>query len=632
MLRDYQNDTLSHRAGDVELAVETVIFEQLVRQSKSTRSEPTASSDTMLHSVLENVQGAISQLAEHRESDRLEHKRLMDQHARLVQLTESLATSKIETNAPQPPAHSVVPLAEYESTVAQLADLKIKNEELVASVQSSRAERDLAADRLNQLTLAHDKLVAAANDKQREHTLVDSELRELKQQYSALLASTSGSQSEHQQLFEKLHKLQIEHNDLAAAADAKENERAQALKELGKLESEHEKLLALADGHHTEHARLTSQLETLKAERDQLLTASKQQQDERDQLLAASKLHQEERDQLLATSKQHQNERDQLRADSKLHQQELDKLLAASKLHQEEYERLQAASKLQQHEREQLAQQLNELTRTHDELVNSMKASASNPTVDPSQLAAIQANCETLEQQLAQRTSELIESQLLLEDYKSKAETLSIDHNKSQEFLASLRDQLIHERQSVVELRMQVDDLNATIAETSQAAGGETQQLTWDQQKALLLKKLEGESQIGNIDLNKSLEIKDVIERTNQELTKRDGEIMELKRLLAEQSTASQSIAIGAAAVAEMLDHDDFIREERDNLRALQEQLQAKLREAEVEISLERAKLARQRSELEDRIKDCERAVNQPEDGKGSNWRSRLGLGEKEKL
>ncbi len=97
------------------------------------------------------------------------------------------------------------------------------------------------------------------------------------------------------------------------------------------------------------------------------------------------------------------------------------------------------------------------------------------------------------------------------------------------------------------------------------------------------------------------MEVRSIIERTDREIARREAEINELKRLLAEQSTATQSVAIGAAAVAELLDHDDLIREERESLRALQDQWRLKLREAEIEISIERAKIARERLELEER-------------------------------
>ena len=79
-------------------------------------------------------------------------------------------------------------------------------------------------------------------------------------------------------------------------------------------------------------------------------------------------------------------------------------------------------------------------------------------------------------------------------------------------------------------------------------------------------------------------------------------EIEELKQLLDQQAGNIGDVAVGASAIAEMLDQDDLIREERENLNRLQEEWREKLRKAEVDISLERAKLARDKAQLEEEL------------------------------
>jgi hypothetical protein len=56
-----------------------------------------------------------------------------------------------------------------------------------------------------------------------------------------------------------------------------------------------------------------------------------------------------------------------------------------------------------------------------------------------------------------------------------------------------------------------------------------------------------------------------------------------------------------AAAVGQLLDEDTVVQQQREALQRLQEQWTDKLRQAEIDISRERAQLARQRVELEEK-------------------------------
>jgi hypothetical protein len=112
--------------------------------------------------------------------------------------------------------------------------------------------------------------------------------------------------------------------------------------------------------------------------------------------------------------------------------------------------------------------------------------------------------------------------------------------------------------------------------------------------------------------------------------------------MLDSQAQQVGEVAVGAAAVAQMLDTDELIRQERESLKRLQENLREQLKQAEVDISLERAKLARDRSELEEKIRglEAEKASYTPagHDGQGDKgkrqggrkWLTRLGLGDKD--
>jgi len=128
-----------------------------------------------------------------------------------------------------------------------------------------------------------------------------------------------------------------------------------------------------------------------------------------------------------------------------------------------------------------------------------------------------------------------------------------------------------------------------------------------------------------------------VLRATDQAIAAKDREIAELRQLLQDQSKNLGTVAVGAAALGQMLDNDAIIREERENLRKLQEEWREKLRQAEIEIAVERAKLARQRAELEERLREL---PPKPESGGPSEkaekpargrWLARLGLADPEK-
>ncbi len=91
------------------------------------------------------------------------------------------------------------------------------------------------------------------------------------------------------------------------------------------------------------------------------------------------------------------------------------------------------------------------------------------------------------------------------------------------------------------------------------------------------------------------------------DLETRNQEVQELRHLLDQQTeTRDRQFAIGAAAIAEKIDSDELVRQERDRLRRLQTQWEEKFREEEIEASLERAKLSRQRQELAKRQAELE--------------------------
>ncbi|MDZ7617402.1 MAG: hypothetical protein U1E05_10375, partial [Patescibacteria group bacterium] len=131
------------------------------------------------------------------------------------------------------------------------------------------------------------------------------------------------------------------------------------------------------------------------------------------------------------------------------------------------------------------------------------------------------------------------------------------------------------------------------------------------------------------------LQIEHVVHRTQQAIAEKDVEIRELKQLLENQSASVGSLAVGAAALGEMFDKDSIIQGERENLVHLQEEWREKLKKAEVEISVERAKLARERSKIDEQLRTIEERSASTGGSAGSlpaekpprnRWLTRLGI------
>jgi hypothetical protein len=149
--------------------------------------------------------------------------------------------------------------------------------------------------------------------------------------------------------------------------------------------------------------------------------------------------------------------------------------------------------------------------------------------------------------------------------------------------------------------------------------------------------------------VSERMSMRQLIERTDRELARREREIGELQQLLEQQAnainTAHHDVAVGAAAFAEIFDQDEAIRRERERLQGLQKEWEEKLRQAEIDISRDRAKLSRERLELEERqrelsdqLRGTKREGDAAEAENGSNrsaqrggrWFSKLGLNDRQ--
>ncbi|MCM2375110.1 hypothetical protein [Aporhodopirellula aestuarii] len=244
---------------------------------------------------------------------------------------------------------------------------------------------------------------------------------------------------------------------------------------------------------------------------------------------------------------------------------------------------------------------------------------------------------------------------------------------------AELQDDLLHLQSTLdeawranEELRHQNETLAAQVAQSSvrqtvHASQGTDESLSWEERKALIMRQMEdetfdadefvsslstgvaqasgiaqandqGDEFVDFTDPREFVEsLIERIERAERTIQKRDEEIGELRMLLESQSgTRNDGTAIGAAAIASMIDSDELVMEERERLQQLKNDWEDKFRQAEIEASLERAKLSRERQELAKRTQELEERLEElqrekrdnPSPAKtGRRWLAELGLG-----
>ena len=170
--------------------------------------------------------------------------------------------------------------------------------------------------------------------------------------------------------------------------------------------------------------------------------------------------------------------------------------------------------------------------------------------------------------------------------------------------------------------------------------------MDWEAQKQRMLAQLESDYDHSDpVQKAERLKIEEALKVTEAVVANKDHELQgikqeleELRGLLENQSNNIGEFAVGASAFAGMLDKDELVKQERENLQKMQDTMREQLKKAEIDISMERAKIARERAELDGKLHALERERAQitlsdgaaggdkaKKPGRG-RWLSRLGL------
>ncbi len=186
--------------------------------------------------------------------------------------------------------------------------------------------------------------------------------------------------------------------------------------------------------------------------------------------------------------------------------------------------------------------------------------------------------------------------------------------------------------------------------------------MSWEERKRLILEQMESDSfdteafvaeiqanHASNQPIGEGLapieflnQLTSELDRREDELRRKNDELGELRCLLEQQSGQREGgLAVGAAAIAQMMDRDELVAEERERLKQLQVEWEEKFRQGEIAASLERATLSRERQELakkqaqlEEQLEHMKREIRQSQElpastsGPSRRWVQKLGLAE----
>ena len=217
---------------------------------------------------------------------------------------------------------------------------------------------------------------------------------------------------------------------------------------------------------------------------------------------------------------------------------------------------------------------------------------------------------------------------------QSELRSAKVNPQSSEESHDPLLDQLYDLRE---ELRQSQDEVaRLKVAAQNPADPEPGVRGDWESQKQALLAQLESEDRVDEDRSGQLISMREVISATDEVVAAKNREVSELKQLLAQQSESIGEVAVGAAAIDEIFNHDDLIQQERESLEKMKAEWREKLSQAEIEVSMERAKIARERKELEaelERLQDekkqttAEKSEAQnSESAQKNRWFAKLGL------
>jgi chromosome segregation ATPase len=260
------------------------------------------------------------------------------------------------------------------------------------------------------------------------------------------------------------------------------------------------------------------------------------------------------------------------------------------------------------------------------------------------------ARVTELEQDLARRpeanqadSAELIALRAERDALAERIETLErqpVEHidADSEQQIADLQRRFELAVEDVRELKTKNAELESRLASAKRSSGpSDSGGMDWESQKRRMLASLEDEGGSEGTEERQQerASIENTIEMTDAVVAEKDREIEQLRTQLAEAASEKPGAAEQERQqkIDELVNADEIVAEHRQRIAQLEREMEEKLRAAELELSVERAKMARDRTELEELRIDLESRRPSHDAGSGTKslprrrWLSKLGLG-----
>jgi hypothetical protein len=317
-------------------------------------------------------------------------------------------------------------------------------------------------------------------------------------------------------------------------------------------------------------------------------------------------------------------------------QQTADSSLCKSRSDQEELRQRLAQS------RQQLESRNEEIAELKQQLQDFSRRLAGGEQGDDPDDLLVELN--DLREERRELLDRLAEAEVKARHNTSRADQEDYDELRRRFEMAveDVREQKARAAQLEEKLRQQSRNSNAGTDD-----GGSLEGLDWEAQKKLMMARLEAEfDEDDEEEFAERMTMEGAIRITDEVVARKDEEIAALKGKIAKMDANRGRQAVSEpsetgecqSSSEDWLEKDAIVQQERESLRKLQEKWKQKIREAEIDIAVERAKITRERAELDDRI--AQTSPDEPEieidtdskskKGNRGRWLSRLGLKEEE--
>jgi chromosome segregation ATPase len=548
--------------------------------------------------------------------------------------------------------------AEREKLTKKLGSAEEARTELTEKLTELEIEREILAQKVAKLAAQSDDINPQLSSLETEKDVLSKKVADLEGQQKGLADKLEAAETKRDELFQQLTDLERQREELYLKVSKLEALSDDVSPKVVSLEAQRDELSQKLSGLETENVKFSGKIATLETERGELSEKIVGLESQRDEFAKKVARLETERDDLTQIASNYEAQRDELTnkvTSLESERGELTQTAAAleAQIHSSQTEwrnqlldfenRLREQQGSWTEQRLEWTQARAGLERERDELQQKFDLALQD-------LQRLRARLAEVEQDLARRpesnqadSAELVALRAERDTLAARVEELGqqpatqIDANVEQQ-LSDLQRRFELAVEDLREYKTKSTKLEAQLAAASSQSrtpAADTGGNDWESQKRRLLASLEESAEAPETPVEKQqrITIEGTIEMTDAVVAEKDRQIAELQSKLA----AGDSTFVDAEhtrKVNDLVEADDVIAVHRQRVRELEREMQEKLRAAELELSVERAKMARQRMELDELRSDLEAKKQEFESSGGApvqgqpkrRWRDKLGL------